>query len=50
MTIDPNLHWKEKGGDIMMKDLLHIGAWEIQESPIDLGYRVVPEWAMATLL
>jgi hypothetical protein len=35
--------WKEKG-DITMKDLLHMRAWEVQESPIDLGYRVVPEW------
>jgi DNA-binding beta-propeller fold protein YncE len=27
-----------------MKDLLHTRAWEVKESPIDLGYRVVPEW------
>gem|GEM_PF-6018545 len=27
-----------------MKDLLHTRAWEVQESPIDLGYKVVPEW------
>jgi hypothetical protein len=27
-----------------MTDLLHTRAWEVQESPIDLGYRVVPGW------
>ena len=27
-----------------MKDLLHTRPWEVQESPIDLGYKVVLGW------
>ena len=27
-----------------MEELLRTEAWKVQESPVDLGYRAVPDW------
>ncbi len=31
--------------DAHLNELLNVRAWEVKESPIDLGYKVIPDWA-----